>query len=331
MGAFSKYQSMATNLALSFEEVKEHPTMTICFNPTHDEFVYGQNFHFNFYEKLHDFYEDKASNSNTIQLGLNPTLGVKLTTLNSAYSGKCYKISPTKEIAVISGDWLIAIKFDEKIGKVPVGQIYITSEANSMGIGRAYWYEGIPYMVEIGENAGQEIKLVEYDFIYLKEKSNCNDSQTWYDCFAELADKLSFHNCPSKCFAHSIREGNQSLDYCKPKTSDWSCSNIKLRKLRKSVIEDKICPRSCHIREYEGKTKYYADLNRPHTIVFSYYFSAPYVVFKYDEYVLFDFLGLISSVGGTLGIFIGISILAVISSCFSYFVSLIEKCSFKNQ
>ena len=63
MGAFAKYQSMATNLALSFEEVKEHPTMTICFNPTHDEFVYGQNFDFNFYEKLHDFYEDKASNT----------------------------------------------------------------------------------------------------------------------------------------------------------------------------------------------------------------------------------------------------------------------------
>ena len=142
-----------------------------------------------------------------------------------------------------------------------------------------------------------------------------------------MAEKLSFDECPSKCFAHSIRDGNQSLDYCKPKTPDWSCSNIKLRKLRRSVTEDKICPRSCHIREYEGKTKYYQDLNRPRTIVFSYYFSAPYVVFKYDEYVLFDFLGLISSVGGTLGIIIGISILAVISKCFSCLLSFLERFS----
>ena len=322
--AFQKYRSMDTNLALTMQDVREHPTITICFDPVHDELTYGQDFNLSIPYNKHDL------DSNKIHFGLNPALGVKLTTIISTHSGKCYKISPLKIITDISSVTYIAIKFQEKIKEVPAGQIYFTSEVNSMGIARAYWYEGIMFIVDVKPNEGQEIRLVEYEFNYLPKKSGCNESQSWYDCYADFAENLSFEECPAKCLSHSIRDGKQKLDFCKPNTTMWSCSNKLLRSLRKSLIKDKICPRSCHIRDYEGTTKEYSALNHPNYIVFSYYFSPPYMAFIYQEYLLFDFLGLISSVGGTLGIFIGISILAVISDCFSHLVSWIEKCSVNN-
>ena len=316
--AFTKYQSMDTNLAHTFQEVQEHPTITICFDPVHDEFVYGQDFNLSVPSDKYDL------DSNKIQLGFNPALEIKLSSIISAYNGKCYKISPLEMITDPSSVRYIAVKFDENMQNVPIGQIYFTSEANSMGIARAYWYEGIFFTVNVKPNEGQEIRLVEYEFNYLSKKSGCNESQSWYDCYAEFAENLSFEECPAKCLSHSIRDGEQKLDYCKPNTTDWLCSNKLLRSLRKSLIKDKICPRSCQIREYEGTTKEFAALNRPKTILFSYYFSPPYVAFIHQEYVLFDFLGLISAVGGTLGIFIGLSILAVISNCFTHLVSWIE-------
>ena len=318
MGAFTKYKSMDTNLALTFQEVRERPTIIICFDPVHDDFIYGQDFDISIPNSKHEL------DSNKIQLGLNPAVGVKMTVIISAYFGKCYKISPLEMIKETSSTTYIAIKFDEKMKNLPVGQIYFTSEANSMGIARTYWNEGVVFSVEVKPNVGQEIRLVEYEYNYLSKKSGCNESQSWYDCYAEFAENLNFEECSAKCLSHSIRDGKQKLDYCRPNTTDWLCSNKLLRSLRKSLIKDKICPRSCHIREYEGTAKDYSALNRPNTIVFSYYFSPPYVAFIYQEYVLFDFLGLISAVGGTLGIFIGLSILAVISNCLTHLVSWIE-------
>ena len=42
--AFQKYRSMDTNLALTMQDVQEHPTITICFDPVHEELTYGQDF-----------------------------------------------------------------------------------------------------------------------------------------------------------------------------------------------------------------------------------------------------------------------------------------------
>ena len=48
--AFAKYQSKDTNLKRRHQEVRKHPTLTICLNPTFDDGIYGQDFHFNIYD-----------------------------------------------------------------------------------------------------------------------------------------------------------------------------------------------------------------------------------------------------------------------------------------
>ena len=328
--AILKYKSKNTNLNLKFEKSTVHSTVTICFKPIQEEYLYGKDFHFNIYENIQQFQSDKNQSMNVLKIGENPSQMINMTILESAYDGKCFKLSSTEVAEIQSTSVSIAIKFSENILEIPLASIYFTSPANALGIARAFWYEGVPFQAEVSSNSRQEIKLVEYEYNYLKELSGCHESQSWYNCYADLAESLDFKECPSKCFAHSLRDGEQKLAFCKPNTPDWTCSNKLLRSLRRSIIREGTCPRSCHIKEYTGSTKLLPGLNRPNTIIFTYFFSPPFLNYIYQEYILFDFLGLISAVGGTLGIFIGISILAVISSCFSYFVSWIEKCSTNN-
>ena len=55
-------------------------------------------------------------------------------------------------------------------------------------------------------------------------------------------------------------------------------------------------------------------------------FSPPLTSTLYEEYVIYDVYGMIGSVGGTLGIFIGFSC----SSVLSLFTNLLKKQNFQN-
>ena len=62
-----------------------------------------------------------------------------------------------------------------------------------------------------------------------------------------------------------------------------------------------------------------------HTTHFSYSIKAPATMRVNEEYLIYDFEGLVGSVGGTLGMFIGFSFINVISDILNFFTSLIEK------
>ena len=66
------------------------------------------------------------------------------------------------------------------------------------------WYEGYEFNVLVPPGVRKAIKLIEMEHNYLKEKSGCSHDQSWYDCYANLAESLPFDDCPVKCLAHSI-------------------------------------------------------------------------------------------------------------------------------
>ena len=176
-----------------------------------------------------------------------------------------------------------------------------------------------PKLHQVWEN-----HLFETEFNYSEAKSECTNSESWYNCYADLVEASSIGNCSKKCLAHSIRDGNQTFEYCKRNTPEWQCSNELLRALRKSIIIENTCQRSCNIREY-GLETLQLSFQHPNTIGFEYYFLPPYIKVVYNEYLLFDFLGLVSSIGGTLGMFIGFSIIGLVSNCFSQIIQWIER------
>ena len=325
--AIVKYESKDTNLKVRQEEVKSYPTITLCLKPVHDELVYGQDFNFNIYKHPQEFREDVEHTLNILQEGENNQFNLRVTKIVTAFNGKCFKISPMKNEIEISDVMVLSVKFDKPIQNFlsQSVEIFVTSEANAFGIFRAYWFEGELFKAEAFPKEVKLFGFTEYETNYLEGTNGCSSNQSWYDCYTSMAENLKFEDCPSKCLAHSIRRGNEKLAYCKPKSLEWECSNRHLKNVRISIISNKTCPRLCKIIQYTGtEMETISKYQHPNTIAFGYYYMPPYVTYVYDEFHIFDFLGLLSSVGGLLGVFIGFSILGVVSKCFFHLISCFE-------
>ena len=323
--ALVKFQSMDTNLKQRHETVKRFPTLTIC--PNQDGYAYGKDFHFNIYDTISNLLKDKEHKNNVLKEGPNDEFGIQVRETISAYFGRCFRLIPTRHVAKKSFDVAIAIKFSNIIpeAEIPSSKVFFTSEINSIGIGRAYWYEGQEYWRVVPIKRRISFRLIEHEYKYFEDKSGCSMDLSWYECYAATVESSSFADCPEKCLAHSIHHNkSEKLRFCKSNTVEWQCSNEVLRELRKQIIEKDTCLRSCTIRNYEGTSQDYP-FDHNNTIAFNYYFAPPYIATIHEEYLLFDFLGLISSVGGTLGIFIGFSIIAIISGLLSYILAFINK------
>ena len=85
--------------------------------------------------------------------------------------------------------------------------------------------------------------------------------------------------------------------------------------------------KSCVISSYNGKVHTKSDImeqiddDSQQEIIFGYSFNEPRYVKVYEEYLIYDTLGMIGSVGGTLGLFIGFSFMNVIT----FLINTIEK------
>ena len=204
--ALLKFQSMDTNFKQRHEPIRRYPTVTICFSPKRDSYAYGKDFHFNIYDSVSNLLNDEEHKSNVLQEGLNEVHGVEIKETISAYFGRCFRIIPAKHVTERSLDIAIGIKFQNVIPKsdVPSAEIFLTSKINSIGINRAYWYEGQEFHVLVPPGVRKSLKIFEGEYNYLREKSGCSADQSWYDCYARLAESLSFDGCPSKCLAHTI-------------------------------------------------------------------------------------------------------------------------------
>ena len=60
-------------------------------------------------------------------------------------------------------------------------------------------------------------------------------------------------------------------------------------------------------------------------IYFAYNFAPPKTETLHEEYLIYDAIGLIGSVGGTLGMLIGFSFINVITEVLNYSKQLLEK------
>ena len=87
------------------------------------------------------------------------------------------------------------------------------------------------------------------------------------------------------------------------------------------------CPKPCSILEYSGKLDYWAPKYDHYqqyndTITIHLRFQSPEVITIYEEYLIYDFNGMLGSIGGTLGLFVGFSF----SSAIELFINLLKRC-----
>ena len=127
----------------------------------------------------------------------------------------------------------------------------------------------------------------------------------------------------------------QKLPLCNSTNSnEFKCPKKMAETIWYEVIRTDGCPKPCSILYYQGKVtlkqkyprSYVASEHRDEAarIKFSYGFASPELVDVHQEFLVYDTIGMIGSVGGTLGMCIGFSF----TSSISFVLNVIKKLNF---
>ena len=242
-------------------------------------------------------------------------------------SGLCYKI---RFDFIVSEGWMFLVMFKESLEpeNVPKPNFYLTSEENAYGIIFNDWLHG--NVLQVSPDYGVNIyQLKTTKQKRLKLHTNCTEDMSnrcvidWINNSLTIAAAKGI--CSRPCLPTSFPASNESLKlFSECETMEEYKCNVY--NVHNDLEIHKTCPTHCSITEYSGnflfKVQNYKVTDR---IVFMKYQLAPKKIEVNEEYLLYDEVGLIGSVGGTLGLFIGFSFSGVIFNAIDYLRTLISR------
>ena len=293
-------------------------------------------------------------------------------------SGQCYKISPkwmgslTIDFTQLQIDLILepTSNLSQGIHKSGVN-IFVTSEKNSYGLAKREWFDGNldPNFMAWNE---QVIRIVNVnDYIHLEEK--CIDD-SYYECLAKRMktfdmSKISIdtHFNKSICANHSVCapgvslptiEGYEILSCPTLVTDGYNynilCSNAVMTQLINDQSEH--CEKCCYITDFQleidstdkllESDKYWCS---PNVWIVRFEFHTPMTRFDsrlkrpfktiHEEYLVHSEISLIGTIGGTMGMLVGFSImgtsewvmLMVIPKVLYLTKCILKKCRLENQ
>ena len=172
--------------------------------------------------------------------------------------------------------------------------------------------------LDLHMNMFYEIDLKAEKFIFLKTKRQCRDA-SFYEYYNL---ESNFANCSRKCtpfyFSSLESYGDYNNSLCKTET-EFKCAFDEAAAILLDFAE-----KPCSILYYSGKvTHMYDDMDiydfqLSNFITFKYKFAYPKLMKVNEEYLIYDTIGMISSIGGTLGMFIGFSFNNTITLIINY-------------
>ena len=234
----------------------------------------------------------------------------------------CLKINrqdETMEPFWLGGYRTIQIAFKKSIPqeKLPIElRLYMTSEKNSYGISTNQWMDGEMFEFEVNQNFHKVIDLKQEKYIYLqKARSKCSH-ESFDECLVKRIVNTNFTNCPKKCnpmtFTLPSSEEYDKIPLCEGK-EQLCANNLTVHVFRNTTTQ--ICPKLCNIVQYSGKLiMVYNHKQGPYNYSFRYRFAPPHTEKIFEEYLIYDIVSMVGSVGGNLGMWIGFSFTGFISN-----------------
>ena len=326
-----KYKSKDTSFKQRTENITEYPTLAII--PRSRSLPkaprsYKYNVDFNI--TINGVTLNVGSEINSMD---NDVL--KLEEVETAY-GTWYKLMriPTTP-KIRQGRCTIRVLFNQStIQKedLPIMKFFITSEENSYGFVLFNWMEGEVLTYDAKPETWTDVILKAEKIMSLPSSDKC-DHKSAYHCMASFVESYDCKSCSNKCLPQYFIDSlepflNGTNEVCKEK-HEIKCFTKCLKKIIDELIEDGPCRKSCNILEFIGKTvvegEDVPEMNLNHATQFSYSIKAPATMVVNEEYLIYDLEGLVGSVGGTLGMFIGFSFINVIKDVLNYLKQLLEK------
>ena len=323
-GVLVKFFAGETSFSQYEDRITAIPTVTFCFiksDAPKKKYKYETDF------TIEYFYKGSFFRNTTIMLAIGEnsnTLGetVNLQRLITYILGYCYKISVANPSVNHNRAFYIYYKNETIAEKdLPTVKVYITSEENAYGVVVTHWRDGKYVTTQIDRNMVNYVALKQDKYQYLAANGKCSH-ETFYECFSQ---QLALRLGESKC---SPKVSLPSLPICKTKeTYEASLKAVydvlpKIESL--SAFENGVCPKLCSRVDYNGELKIGKRIeDLPYktnaTFVLDYKFKQSSVT-VYKEYVIYDAISMIGSVGGTLGMCIGFSFTGAIA----YMINLVH-------
>ena len=189
---------------------------------------------------------------------------------------------------------------------------FFTSEENSYGFYERGWYDGEVFEKVLYPGHYVFISLKPTEYTYLEQDGLCSN-ETFLDQWLPHLTKSNFSStdCPSpkKC-SHVSNFVTKDISLCgwgNDNLKSRNCANVAIIRSDRDFKKTIGHKRPCHILEYSGKTNY--DIKRLEDRYFAlkWQFSPPKMGVFNQERLVFDTVGMVGSIGGTLGMCIGFS------------------------
>ena len=142
---------------------------------------------------------------------------------------------------------------------------------------------------------------------YLQETDNCQQ-ESYYECLASHLDgAIEFNdNCSKKCIPNAFSNLKKTYrkPFCQNDTENEYCA---LKIMQEQETRSK-CKKSCFNLEYFGEVGFNLAIPSENETSSTYRFNyaltnQDFAAKVYEEYLIYDAITMIGSVGGTLGIY----------------------------
>ena len=291
-----EYQAKKTSFTQSLEPITKLPSVVLCMKSSLD-WTYGIHINISYWGN-HDHIFDMIENKRYLLQDEAEVVEV------NQFGAECFKINSTimqpfeqshsRTIA------LSLIEYDAEYMPKYI-RVYFTSEENSYG-NSLDWWEGNVFEQRLDLETRVEVTLKPFEYRYLGEGTKCSQ-QSNIARFKSVLKDANFTNCQEKCSPHYFV--NDIFPPC-GNTDAYTCA---FNNIHNYWLDFKIShgyKKPCMVLEYQGKKTYDWDDEKYQTAI-EYKFAPPMMTNVQQEYLIFDTIGMIGSVGGTLGMCIGFS------------------------
>ena len=265
-----------------------------------------------------------AEDKNNLEISFGEIGKVNFSKLLTIY-GNFYKISAN--LLSVKNPYSAFVKIDFNKGilddQLPTIEVSLTAESASFGVTMYDWIDGdaITITPVIGDQA---VRIRPEKITKLNQ---CSQEESFYECFENQLNMQNYSNCPRKCSAVSTI--TNSIPICKT-TEEFICAFDLAKKVKKSGSCLHLCSKT-HYKLFKSIYTERTDSENAKRNVNIYYLIPPKEMSIEKEYLIHDFVGMLGSIGGTLGMFIGFSFLGIISSMLKQLQFLLNYMCFKNE
>ena len=297
-----KYLLKRTNFAEYLEPVTELPTISTWIQTEFMEdsiLEYGRDYRIEYFVA--------GENNETLtelEIGNNT---VKNTVWNLEIKKALTLLRPSILSSDLPTQFSLRYSFENHTRVDKVG-IYLTAENNSYCGGNLindHYYDGdaTDILAKVGES--KIINIKPEKFIFLQDKEKCRDQPYKNLLEAKIAEKMN-QTCPKVCVPSSYlfctTGGVHRFSVCISETE------MKCFKRVKETVREDIIKKPCTVLQYQVReTTSFKSKETIEKTTFFMKFMDPPRVRVMEEYLIFDLVAMISSVGGTMGLCIGIS------------------------